>query len=240
MAATDLDRGPSRAHLVPIAVLGSVSAVTFGLVAWMIEGGWGLTRVDDDVLRFEVDHRTGWLTDAFQVLTHLGSVLTLALIAGAVGALLLWQRRDWLSSLMLVLALALSIVTKNALKTAFGRSRPPAVDQMGANSGYAFPSGHAADAMAVFGMVAVVLSLGQRPGVRAAFWIVAMGLALLVGETRLYLGAHWLTDVLGGYAESGTLVALITLAAEAARRRRLRTPPEAPVRTARCPPARGP
>jgi membrane-associated phospholipid phosphatase len=211
----------------------------FGLVAWMVEGGWGLTGADDDVLRFEIHHRAGWLTDAFQVLTHLGSVLVLALIAGAVATLLLWRRRDWLPSAMIGLALAVSIVTKNALKPAFGRSRPPAVDQIGTNTGYAFPSGHAADAMAVFGMVAVVLSLGRRPGVRAALWIVAMGLVLLVGETRLYLGAHWLTDVLGGYAESGTLVALIALAAEVARQRRLR-PPEAPAQTELYPPAPGP
>jgi membrane-associated phospholipid phosphatase len=68
-------------------------------------------------------------------------------------------------------------------------------------TGLAFPSGHATLSAAVYGMGAVLISRAtNRPAVKVAAWVGAVVIIVLVGVTRLYLGAHWLSDVLAGWA----------------------------------------
>src|SRR5207248_11440655 len=63
-----------------------------------------------------------------------------------------------------------------------------------------FPSGHATQSIAFYAMAAIVLGLGRSPRTRTVLWSVAAAVVIVVGASRIYLGAHWLTDVLGGYA----------------------------------------
>ncbi|MDQ6712016.1 MAG: phosphatase PAP2 family protein, partial [Candidatus Dormibacteraeota bacterium] len=70
----------------------------------------------------------------------------------------------------------------------------------GPDDGWAFPSGHATQSIAFYGMLAIVLITWYAPNRRLALGIGAALITLVVGASRLYLGVHWLTDVLGGYA----------------------------------------
>jgi len=76
-------------------------------------------------------------------------------------------------------------------------------------TGAAFPSGHATQSAAFYAMLAVVLGAGLSSRRRAILWSAAALVVVIVGASRIYLGAHWLTDVLGGYALGVSWVAIV-------------------------------
>ena len=89
------------------------------------------------------------------------------------------------------------------------RPRPPAAIWIGHYTGAAFPSGHATQSTAFYAMLAVVLGAGLSIRKQAVLWSAAALVVLIVGASRIYLGAHWLTDVLAGYALGATWVAIV-------------------------------
>jgi len=157
--------------------------------------------LDQTVQAFFVGHRETSRTVAMRAITDLGS--SALLIPVAVGAGLLWHRRagTWRPLLLLVGAYAGAWLLQRTIKLFTQVPRPPATEAVGVFSGYAFPSGHATDAAAVYGMLAVLLAAAlPRRSAKAAVWTVAVVVVGLVGLSRIYLGGHWLTDVLAGFA----------------------------------------
>jgi len=119
----------------------------------------------------------------------------------AVGLVWWWRRRTWRPLWLLVGAYLGAWVLSETVKDLTHRARPPAAQAIGHWTGYAFPSGHTTKATAVYGMLAVLLAAATPHwGRKVALWTAAALLAGLVGLSQLYLGAHWLTDVLGGLA----------------------------------------
>jgi membrane-associated phospholipid phosphatase len=223
-----VDRLLARPGFRPLA--GSVvAAACFALLAWMARAHWGLARFDDDALAFSVEHRSSWLTSSFRVVTTLGSVPVLIGVVAVGSGWLLWRRREWLGVVTVILVFTATSQSKNLMKSILATPRPPASVRLAEVSGYAFPSGHAADAFAVWVMLAMVMFAGRSRRVVLSALSVAVAISLLVGETRLYLGVHWLTDVLGGFALAAFWVALGT-AALVAVRTKVR-PRAGPVRT---------
>jgi undecaprenyl-diphosphatase len=143
-----------------------------------------LTRPDVAVLDLLARHRQPWLTVAARAVTLLGATVVV------VPAVVVLARRQWAWALAPV---AGTWLTTAVLKEVVHRARPPASLAMAHGSGFSFPSGHAANAAAAY--LAVGLVSGRRRWQAAG---VALG--VLVAVTRLYLGVHWLTDVLGGLA----------------------------------------
>jgi len=183
--------------------------VAFALLAWNAGAETGLARVDPHVQDLVVRHRAGWLTDGFRALTWLGSTTVLTLILVAAGAILLMTRRDILGAVLPAIGLAVTVVAKNSAKALIERPRPSPTSAIGSNTGFAFPSGHAADSLAVFAMLVLILSAGRSRRVRLTMSFAAAILVLAVGASRVYLGAHWLTDVLGAWALAGAIVGLL-------------------------------
>ena len=160
-----------------------------------------------------VAHRVGWVTALMQTLTWLGSNAVLVPAVVIVGGLFLLHRRDWRPMALLAAALGGAVALYDIVKPLVGRPRPPSSIWIGHYAGPAFPSGHATAAVALYAALALVLSMGASYGRRALVWSGATLVALVVGASRVYLGAHWLTDVLGGYALGAAWVAfLVTIA----------------------------
>ena len=156
--------------------------------------------IDQSVLDWFVAHRVSWLSPVIEVVTVLGSSVFLIPFVVAVGV---WSRRRCGTSrpfVLLGVAYGGAYAVSQALKVLVGRPRPPAGVAIGHYSGYAFPSGHATQAAAVWLMVAfVVAAAAPSSRQRMWIWIAAVSTVVVVGITRLYLAAHWLTDVVGGW-----------------------------------------
>ena len=157
-----------------------------------------LAGLDASVERFMVDHRVAWLTTAMRAVTHLGNAKWLAWLVVGVGFAYVVLRRSFRPLLFLVVAAGGAGLIAHVLKVAIGRHRPPPSGVV--VHGASFPSGHATGAAAAFGAVALVVVAGRAPATRRAGWALAVTIALAVAFSRVYLGVHWLTDVIGGLA----------------------------------------
>lgn len=158
-----------------------------------------MSHWDQQVLQFLVRHRTPWLTTAMRLLTNLGSARVLLPLALLAALAYWWRRRDWRPGALLGAAYLGSLALSQAGKILTHRLRPPVALRLGQFTGSSFPSGHATQAAAVWGMGALlVAAAARRPGSRAAVWMAAGAVVALVGISRLYLAAHWLSDVLAG------------------------------------------
>lgn len=99
------------------------------------------------------------------------------------------------------------------LKLLVGRPRPELLDPVARATGYSFPSGHALNATLAAGvLVMVFLPYAREPVQRAALWGAALVLVVLTGFTRVALGVHWTSDVVGGWLLGVAVVAATTAA----------------------------
>jgi undecaprenyl-diphosphatase len=212
---------PRFQHSIALSIrwLGSIEIVT--LAAILLVGGalWLFAELADEViggetepfdravlllLRNPLDRADPlgppWLEHVFRDLTALGgyTVITLAAILAFLYLAMLGQ---WLSAKLLVLSLAGATIVNNLLKFGFDRPRPDFVAHLVEVQSASFPSGHAmlsAIAYLSFG----ALLAGAQPSRRMKVYVlsVAVLVTLLIGISRVYLGVHWPSDVLAGWA----------------------------------------
>lgn len=147
-------------------------------------------------------------------------LLPLSLAASAAFLLRGWRRGAWL----VVVTLAGAALLDIGLKMLFARARPEAFfDYYPAPRSFSFPSGHALFATCFFGGIAALLSHRlQGRLARILVWAIALALIFLIGVSRVYLGVHYPTDVIGGFAVGIVWVASVALGDRLAERRRLR------------------
>jgi membrane-associated phospholipid phosphatase len=217
------------------ASVGVLAAWAFGGLTWYVVSHEHSASLDAHVTAWVVAHRTGWLTSIIRVVTWLGStavIIPLGLVAGGWFA---WRRHEWRPLLLLAVVVAGAVALYDVVKASVGRPRPPQAIWIGHFPAAAFPSGHATQTVAFYSMLAIILGAGRSPRVKLALWSAAVLLALMVGFSRIYLGAHWLTDVLGGYALGAFWAAAVVIVMLIASTRKL--PPaghdELPGRSAR-------
>ncbi len=138
----------------------------------------------------------------FLVVTLLGSQVVWGLTL-ILSLYYLWHRR-WLSLLFWLAALVGGGLLNALLKQWFGRARPVFENPIVVENFFSFPSGHAMTAMIAYGMLAYFALLNvQRRALRLLIVVGATLIVLLVGFSRIYLGVHYLSDVLAGFAAGG-------------------------------------
>lgn len=160
-----------------------------------------------------------WLQEAAADITALGGISVLGLFGlMATGFLLIRGKR--LSAALMVVGLAGGVALSEGLKTLFDRPRPPAVYQTVETLNASFPSGHALLATVFYLSVGVMLTRAfPRAPMKAYTLGWAVVLVLLIGLTRIYLGAHWASDVLAGWGIGAFWAMLLWLFAYAFERR---------------------
>ncbi len=185
---------PERGTAVSAAVLALtvvVLALTAAVFAAVADHGLlaHIQRLDDAWLRLMISGRSAPVTAVAKVLNVLGLVyVTLPVRIVIAGYLAL--RRRWWQLAAFAGAVLLSEILIGTLKGIYGRARP--AGSLVATSGSSFPSGHAIAASVT--VVAAVIAL-VPPGRRRAAWgAVAAAFSVLMGLSRAYLGAHWLSD----------------------------------------------
>jgi undecaprenyl-diphosphatase len=220
-SADQLARGPGwrfawvarfvAARLDPKAYLGLHVTVGLGVTAlalWLF--GAILEEVLDNATVVRMDVATVAWVDAhvtpfglrvFGLITRLGDVPVIPLIA-VVGAIVLWRERQRLLLACWTAAFVGGVLLDALLKSLVHRARPELAMRHLHVASFSFPSGHTMAATVGYGMLAYVVMTHWRPR-RVRRWFIALPaatLALLVGVSRVYLGVHFPTDVLGGFA----------------------------------------
>lgn len=201
LAPVRLERYQSLLKPLLIGFAAAVLAYVFAKLG--SEVAEGETRFFDmQVLEFARSLRVGhpWLVSAMRDLSGLGSTIVLALFTSAtVGYLVLISARA--TALLVAASVTSGWALVSVFKAAFGRVRP--------DIGYAefmvpslsFPSGHASMSAIVFLTLGVLIAVTRRRLAERAYILMTAGLmTVLVGLSRVALGVHWATDVLGGWA----------------------------------------
>ena len=193
-------------------IFSSPATLTVLLLIFVMAGLFG---GPENPLDIAVNHRLSGIrqanpqfTSLVVIATQLGSIyatLALGLLASAWLAI----RNRLRPALLLAATVIIERLTVDGLKLIIGRPRPGFDLHPVVTSSSSFPSGHSANSMAVFVAVALIAAplAWRRPALGAAIF-----LSLVIGTTRIFLGVHWPSDVVGGWAW-GLLVVAVALAA---------------------------
>jgi undecaprenyl-diphosphatase len=141
------------------------------------------------------DH--GWLEDATRQITQLGDPLVLWLVAAA-AAIAVATRRQWELAALIIVVRVGEVAINSFIKWVIDRPRPHFVDPIIDVSGSAFPSGHAAGAAAMWGLLAVLVVQRAHGWTRVAVLTGGAVVIAAIAATRVFLGVHYPSDVLGG------------------------------------------
>jgi undecaprenyl-diphosphatase len=202
------------------------AALALGLFSWLgREILTGVALPVDESLRSALhDVASPRLTQVMTAASLVGGPAWLAPV-GVVLAIAFfirgWRRGAGLAVVTMAGAGLLDVL----LKQAFARVRPAAFFDYPLPVSHSFPSGHAFFAASFFGGLAVLASHRvQSRLLRGLIWLIAIGLILLIGVSRIYLGVHYPSDVLAGYAAATIWVAAVAFGDRIASHRRTRQP----------------
>lgn len=233
-------RTSAAAILAALAWLGAHELPLLVSLVAFSGGVWVFLEVADEVLEGETDSidealllalRTGegnadpigpgWVEEVGRDFTALGGtgVLTFMTLA-VIGYLLLARRRRL--ALFTATAMAGGLMISTLLKLGFDRPRPDLVPHESIVYTASFPSGHSMMAAVTYLTLAAILTRVHRSRLLKAYLLVAATvLVLLVGVSRVYLGVHWPTDVLAGWAAGAAWAAFCWIAARWLQRRKV-------------------
>lgn len=163
------------------------------------------TKIDNAAFRVADSIRTDWLDTLAEAITHLGAFPVAAAFT-LIAAGYCVYRRHVAEAVVLVLALAITGLLVTPLKDLFEVPRPP--DPLVTTQGWSYPSGHSAYAVTYIS-IAVTLERVRDLLTRAALVFAAIALTAAIGASRVYLRAHYLSDVLGGVGLTASITALL-------------------------------
>lgn len=153
--------------------------------------------------------RTPGFDTVMIAITELGDTSVVVTVTAIVAFWLIW-RGAWRTLIYWLTAIAGASAINTAIKAALERPRPVELYLQGA-SNWSFPSGHSTVNAVLYGCLAMIIVRECRPALRVPVAAGAAALIILIGFSRLYLGAHWASDVFGGFVFGAMWLALLSL-----------------------------
>lgn len=212
MHTSSVDSPPRREHRTTATLAGAL-ALCSALLLILVAARWSpLVTADGDIAATTHDWAVdaGGVTQACRILTDwVWDPWTMRLLCAVVVVALVVRFAARWTAVWLAVAVAFATLLQQGVKAAVDRPRPVWPDPVDSAHYAAFPSGHAMTATVVCGLL---LWLLHRHGVTRALWRTALAVAVVsvvgVGLTRIWLGVHWPSDVVGGWLMGATVVAL--------------------------------
>ncbi len=201
--------------------------VAFSIITHDVIRQRSITQLDARLTDFLHSQGTLFGYGFWAVVTSLGAGLTLSIVGLGVGVLLALRRR-WIVLAGWAAALLGSGLLDGALKFAIRRPRPELAANFLSKLSWSFPSGHSMASLVTYGMLAylVVLALKGRQRLQITAALSAIVLILAIGFSRLYLGVHYFSDVIGGFTAGALWLSACISGLEVVRRLKGRTPVE--------------
>lgn len=196
-----------RLRRLGLVILASAGTL-FALIAENVVKAGALTIVDQEIAQWLHAHSTTMLTQCLLVITHLHDPWVLSPVAGLITVYYIWKKR-WYAALSVFLVVQGAMLLNLLAKHAFQRDRPNFDDPLVTIATYSFPSGHVVASTVFYGTL-VALLISQKPALHRAIYILplAVAMVILVAFSRMYLGAHYLSDVLAAFLEAMIWVVL--------------------------------
>ena len=188
-----------RLTLFTAAVL--LVAIPFGLLLREVTQQGPLTRLDTSAANHlhEIVRDSPLVVDLLQGISLLGSPVWFYLVTGT-AAIYMWRSGHPRLAIFLVVTGLLGGVIDSIVKILVDRPRPSLEDPVATAHGKSFPSGHSMSSVVGYGALLLVFLPEIRRRWRKWVWTAAIVLVLAIGFSRLALGVHYITDVVGGYA----------------------------------------
>jgi len=194
-----------------LALLGLVLAASAFVFVELLEDMVEDPLIPLDTFVYEAMRRlrSPGMDSVMVAITELGDTGVVVTVTAIVAFWLTW-RGAWRTLIYWLTAIAGASAINTAIKAALARPRPVELYLQGA-SNWSFPSGHSTVNAVLYGCLAMIIIRECRPGFRVPVAAAAAVLIVLIGFSRLYLGAHWASDVFGGFVFGAMWLALLSL-----------------------------
>lgn len=172
------------------------------LAKWLVNFKW-LVKTDIAIQKIILDTRIDFLNDFFRILTDLGDTKVIAILA-IVAAIIFSTKKYYWHSIGILLSVGVAEIVSIILKIIIGRHRPPHETALAITDNASFPSGHAIAAMAFYGFLIYFFNkeIENKSAKNTLIGFCAL-MILIAGFARIYLGAHWPSDIIASYILGG-------------------------------------
>ncbi len=192
----------SKIKVTIFLILSILSVLCFTVVAFLIKGQ-RIARFDSSVISSIQGMERPWLTSVMKLFTFIGSTPVVIVISICCLFLFFKFLHHRIELILFVALVAGTAILNQLLKIIFHRDRP-SLHRLIQETGYSFPSGHSMEAFALYAVLAFLLwrHVPTKRG-RTTVILISIIMILLIGMSRIYLGVHYPSDVVGAYFASG-------------------------------------
>ena len=192
-----------------VGVLIFISAVLlFGIIAENVLSGHSLTLIDTQIAQWLHAHNSPTVTFCLMILTNLHDPISISVMVALIAFYLISKKR-WYAVLAVLLVVPGGMLLNLLMKQAFQRARPIFEQPLVMLTTYSFPSGHVVATTVFYGVLAYLLISHSSSFRRTTcFLLIAFAMVGLVAFSRIYLGAHFLSDVIAAFLEATAWLAI--------------------------------